>query len=218
MFETETYVKEYPVDTERTSLNLGCGADVRRGFINVDLVSLPGVDLVFNLNSFPWPFANNQFLEIVANHFLEHVDNILDTLGEIWRVGRPGAVIKIRVPYFVSFLAFKDLTHKHRFTYDAFDNWDVRHDTSGRYVTHLNYPMRFRILKRRLLLFSKIKGPLYYLANAPFLIPLLLINILPRLYERFLFFFFPVTNIYYELEIVKPTPDCGMPDRPAERL
>ena len=52
-------------------------------------------------------------------------------------------------------------------------------------------------------MFSKIPGWKYYAANVPFLLPMLIINGIPRLYERFFFFWFPASNIYYELEVVK---------------
>lgn len=191
-------------DKGQSRLHLGCGTDIRAGFINVDVVELPGVDLACDLNRFPWPFADNRFEEVVANHFLEHTDDIVAVMNEIWRVCARGAVIRIRVPYFASFLTFKDLTHKHVFTYDAFDNWDIANFEKGRYVTHFDQPMRFRILKRRILMFSKPPGMGYYLATLPFLLPLLIINLMPRLYERFFFFYLPATNIYYELEVVKP--------------
>lgn len=186
-----------------TRLNLGCGTDIRPGFLNVDLVKGPGVALVYDLNRLPWPWADNTFELVLANHFLEHTDDLIGVLREIWRISRPQARLQIRVPYFASFLSFKDLTHKHRFTYDAFDNWDARHDADGRQVTHMNEPMRFQIRRRLILMFSRLPGWKYHVANAPFWIPMALINLFPRLYERFFFFYLPASNIYYELEVVK---------------
>ncbi len=188
---------------EATRLNLGCGADILDGYVNVDLVRLDGVDVVHDMNVQPWPFEENSFDEIVANHVLEHLDDVIGALREIWRVSKPGGIIKIRTPYFASFLTFKDLTHKHVFTYDAFDNWDVRNFEKGRYVTHMDEPMRFKIRRRRILMFSRCPGVKYYLANLPFVVPTILINLFPRLYERFFFFYLPASNIYFEIEVVK---------------
>ncbi|MFH0954259.1 MAG: methyltransferase domain-containing protein [Verrucomicrobiota bacterium] len=185
-------------------LHVGCGTDIREGYVNVDVVKLPGVDVVCDLNRLPWPFESDTFVEVVAHHFLEHTEDVVAVLNEMWRVCRQGALIKIRVPYFASFLAFKDLTHRHVFTYDSFDNWDIANFETGRYVTHFGVPMRFRIRQRRILMFSKAPGMLYYLATGVFLLPLLVINLMPRLYERFFFFYLPATNICYELEVVKP--------------
>lgn len=65
--------------------------------------------------------------------------------------------------------------------------------------------MRWHIRKRRILMFSKIKGWKYYAANLPFIPFMILMNLFPRIYERFFFFYLPASNIYYELEVVKPS-------------
>jgi predicted SAM-dependent methyltransferase len=44
-------------------LNLGCSDDIRPGWVNVDRVRLPGVDLVMNLAE-PWQFADSTVDEI----------------------------------------------------------------------------------------------------------------------------------------------------------
>ena len=37
-------------------LHLGCGKVIKKGFINLDSVKLKGVDVVHNLDVYPWPF------------------------------------------------------------------------------------------------------------------------------------------------------------------
>ena len=37
-------------------LNLGCGRDVREGYVNVDSLRLSGVDVVTDLFKMPWPW------------------------------------------------------------------------------------------------------------------------------------------------------------------
>jgi predicted SAM-dependent methyltransferase len=53
-------------------LNLGCGADIRPGYVNVDFRKLPGVDLVVDLSVFPWPFMDGAAEEVLLLDFLEH--------------------------------------------------------------------------------------------------------------------------------------------------
>ena len=120
--------------TNRTKLHIGSGWDIRPGFVNVDFIDHTGVDLVWDLNVMPWPFEDNRFSEVVANHTLEHLDNVLAAIAEIWRVSRNGATIHVRCPYNVSWLAVKDLTHKHRFCWDAFANWDADIEKTGYYI------------------------------------------------------------------------------------
>ena len=38
-------------------LNLGCGLLAEEGFLNVDILDLPTVDQVINLDVFPYPFG-----------------------------------------------------------------------------------------------------------------------------------------------------------------
>ena len=52
-------------------LNLGCGRDIREGYVNLDKAGLDGVDVVHDLNVFPYPFEDNEFDEI---HYLLEVE------------------------------------------------------------------------------------------------------------------------------------------------
>lgn len=53
-------------------INLGCGADIRQGYVNVDFRQLSGVDEVTDLSVFPWPFTDGSAEEILMLDFLEH--------------------------------------------------------------------------------------------------------------------------------------------------
>ena len=50
----------------RSKLNLGCGTDIRPHYVNSDVAALDGVDTVHDLESFPYPFEDNTYDEIVA--------------------------------------------------------------------------------------------------------------------------------------------------------
>lgn len=85
-----------------TKLNLGCGQDVRAGYVNIDVRRLPGVDIVHDLVSFPWPFLDESVAEILMLDFFEHIPygkngSVID---ESWRVLRPGGTLTIQVPDF----------------------------------------------------------------------------------------------------------------------
>ena len=47
-----------------TKLNFGCGADIKKGYINLDKSKIKGVNVVHDLNKYPWPFPGNHFDEI----------------------------------------------------------------------------------------------------------------------------------------------------------
>ena len=81
-------------NADLVKLNLGCGTDVREGYVNMDHNPLPGV--VLAASEF-LPFKAHAFDEVYASHVLEHVENFEWTMGEIWRVlcheGRLVAVV-----------------------------------------------------------------------------------------------------------------------------
>jgi SAM-dependent methyltransferase len=81
-------------------LNLGSGEFPKPGFVNLDRDALQGVDVVHDLDVFPYPFADGQFDRIEADHVLEHLGQVFDVMREIHRILAPGGVVVIRVPHF----------------------------------------------------------------------------------------------------------------------
>ncbi|OGS48193.1 MAG: hypothetical protein A3K68_06655 [Euryarchaeota archaeon RBG_16_68_13] len=100
---------------------MGCGRDVRPGFLNVDRAPLPGVELVADFSHFPWPFRDNVFEEVLAIHVVEHIPNTLRVMEEIHRITRPGATVRVEVPHYKHSNAYKDPTHVRFFTEESFD-------------------------------------------------------------------------------------------------
>ena len=107
-----------------TKLHLGCGNIIKEGWINHDMVKLPGVDVVHDLRNFPWPFIDRQFEEVILNNILEHLPDTVKTIEEIYRITKPGARIEVTVPFWNSFTAMGDPTHIrffNEFTFNFFD-------------------------------------------------------------------------------------------------
>lgn len=80
-------------------LNLGCGPDIKPGFVNVDLRDFPGVTKV-DLSSLPWPWKDGEVDEILMLDFLEHFPyrKTVPILQEVWRILKPGGRVEIQVP------------------------------------------------------------------------------------------------------------------------
>lgn len=100
----------------KNKLNVGCGRDIRPDFVNLDVVSLPGVDVVHDLTCKPWPFEDNRFTHIELINVLEHLPDTIGILEELQRIARNGATIVIRVPFWNSPDMLADPTHKRSFS------------------------------------------------------------------------------------------------------
>lgn len=172
-------------------LNLGSGRDIIEGAINLDLAPLEGVDVVWDINNVPWPFESNTFETIICNHILEHVEDLVKTMEEIHRVGKPNSLVKIRVPYFVNPVYYHDPTHKLKFNYDTFSYF------SDESIFSYYSTARFKTLKRRIV-FSSTKTKFL---SSYYSWPLdVVINVMPHIYQRFFCYILPCSEIHYLLE------------------
>ena len=173
-------------------LNLGSGRDRRPGYVHLDCVALPGVDLVADLER-ALPFADDAFDEVLALHVLEHVEDLFGLLAELARVIRPGGVLRVAVPHLSFFGAYTDPTHRRFFGYHSFDYFT----DAG--VYNFYTPLRFRIRKREI--------RFYWIKNerreVPSRLLTALINAAPLLYERFFCWMLPANEVCFELEPVK---------------
>ncbi len=91
-------------------IDLGCGTRKSEGFIGVDISPSPNVDVVANLNR-RFPFSDNSADIIRAYDVVEHLDNRIHTMNELWRISKPNALIDIFVPSTDGRGAFQDPTH-----------------------------------------------------------------------------------------------------------
>jgi len=110
-------------------INLGCGRNIMPGYFNVDCQELPGVDLVCDCN-LPIPLDDNIADEIVADDFLEHINNDkrIHIISEIWRILKPGGILRSYTPSTDGRGAFQDPTHysfwnENSFMYYIYDQW-----------------------------------------------------------------------------------------------
>jgi predicted SAM-dependent methyltransferase len=83
---------------KQLKLNIGCGPNLKNGWVNIDLV--PNVDLPLDMRD-PIPLEDGCATLIYSEHFLEHLDYPADAmrfLRECQRLLQPGGVISIGVP------------------------------------------------------------------------------------------------------------------------
>jgi SAM-dependent methyltransferase len=114
-------------------LNLGCGADVREGWVNADLKARrPEVQAV-DLRVTPWPWADGSASEIVAQDVLEHLPDTVAFFDEAWRVLADGGRLTVRVPRFDNENAWRDPTHLRAFHPTTFEYFDPETQWGRRY-------------------------------------------------------------------------------------
>jgi SAM-dependent methyltransferase len=95
-------------------LNVGCGRNVQEGWLNLDSVALPGVDLVCdleNLRTTPIDLPDESVERFLLSHVIEHIRDSLGLMEELWRLATPEAIAVIRVPHGGSDDAWEDPTH-----------------------------------------------------------------------------------------------------------
>jgi hypothetical protein len=97
-------------------LDLGCGCSKTPGAFGVDHRPGDGVDLVHDLNKYPWPLESGSFDRIVASHIIEHIDDVLGFFNEVHRVAADGALMEITTPHFSNRCSYQDPTHRHHFS------------------------------------------------------------------------------------------------------
>ena len=105
-------------------LNIGAGTDLREGFVNHDIVDLPGIDVVWDLNMLPWPWETASADEVVLKDVLEHLREFMPAMEELHRILKPGGKAFVKVPYWNSWARHADPTHRrgfHELTFHFFD-------------------------------------------------------------------------------------------------
>ncbi len=96
-------------------LDIGGGANPNPGYVNIDILDIPEVDIVWDLEKFPWPLEDESVIRALASHVLEHIDPhkgvFIDVMNEIWRILKPRAQFAFVVPHGESKGYIQDPTH-----------------------------------------------------------------------------------------------------------
>jgi len=111
-------------------LNLGCGRDLRPGYVNVDRSDAVGADLVWDLSSLPLPLEAESFDEILVLDVIEHLHEVVPFMEEVHRLLSSGGVVRITTPHFSSANTFTDPTHRQHLGYFSFDYFLADHPLS----------------------------------------------------------------------------------------
>lgn len=171
------------------TLDVGCGASKKLGSIGIDALNLPGVDIVHDLEQYPWPFKEGEFDTVLAHNSIEHLSDTVKVFREIHRVLRRGGIFHFEVPHFTACDMYKDPTHRSFYSYD----------TAGYFAPEdplfkFSYApdVRFEIIQRRILFWGTRK-----ILDKP---QEFIFNKIPHLYERKLCWIFPAYQLAVDLK------------------
>jgi predicted SAM-dependent methyltransferase len=96
-------------------LDIGCGGAKQEGFVGMDVRPLPGVDIVWDVNEFPWPLPDDCVVQAIASHLVEHINpaggGFIDFMNEVWRVMQVDGKFAIATPHGRSDGFLQDPTH-----------------------------------------------------------------------------------------------------------
>ena len=164
-------------------LNVGCGEKPMNGYVNLDVCKFKGVDVVHNLDKFPYPFKDNTFDEIRAEQVIEHVNKFPEVMRELCRILKPNGVLKIWSV--TAHTIWVQPFHKRAFmhnTMDFFCNYPTEHGTYD-----------FKAVRVKKYIFGKRWTFWNYLIEP-------IMNKIPTAYEcSFLYYLFPARETYFEL-------------------
>jgi predicted SAM-dependent methyltransferase len=181
-----------PSNINLTILDLGCGKKKRPGSIGVDYSDRHNADVIHDLNIFPYPFESNSIDQIYLDNVLEHLDKPMKVMEEVHRICKPGAFVKIIVPYFRSVWAFIDPTHQHFFTVDSFAYYDPDHIICQRY----DYvKTRFKVER---IVFNETLQDRRWIKR----LMIKFANKYPNRYETYLSHLYPLDDISYYLRVI----------------
>jgi SAM-dependent methyltransferase len=145
--------------SELKKLNLGCGADKKVGYVNIDWNDFVKPDVMYNLNEVPYPFADSTFDLIEAFHVLEHLDRPFIIMKELHRILKPGGQLIIKVPHFSRGLSHAEHTHGFDVTFPMFFNREL---TKAAFSGYFGVDYRLLDLRMKWLAFLYILPSLGY--------------------------------------------------------
>jgi len=183
-------------------LNIGCGNDPFAGYVNLDLVPAPGVNVVADLDYDDLPFRDDAFDEIYCSHVLAHMHrkSFHETLMELLRTLKQGGRLVVKASYFPSTKWFGDPDHRIPFGWRTFDGYTKivgKPRFHERWKMHqaTNYAAGFPlVMEKRWFVFSNFK----VLAWIGWFI-----NLCPALYDRFFCYWLPAEEICYVIRVDK---------------
>jgi len=173
-------------------LDVGCGLRKRDGAVGIDINPRSHADVIHDLDQFPYPFADNEFDEIVCDNILEHLQDIIRVMEELHRISRAGGRVIVIVPFFSHRNAFNDPTHRHFFGTRSFQYFIQGSAFSDYKYSTSQYSLQSFRFDRDIPCGHWFERIISRFANT-----------YPDVYEHRLAHIFPLRTLTFELKVVK---------------
>ena len=110
-------------------LDLGCGESRQEGFVGLDRRKCKNVDIVHDIEKFPFPLPAGCCTMILCSHLIEHIDpsKMIDLFDELWRILEEKGQLLISMPYGASYGFQQDPTHKNMCNEATWTYYDPDH-------------------------------------------------------------------------------------------
>jgi SAM-dependent methyltransferase len=183
--------------TPRRVLDIGCGTNKAAGAVGMDVNPRTAADVIHDLDDLPYPFADDEFDEVIGRHVIEHVRDPMAVMCELHRITRNGGLVRLVTPHWTNPDFATDLTHRNHL-----NSYSFRNLTDERAVFPFYTDARFRLLKARVTLLNlwKLTG-LELLINLDHRFPAL--RFIRKFWEQYLNAIARGKEIHFELEVVK---------------
>lgn len=79
-------------------IDIGCGSSKESGYLGIDRIAYPGVDIVCDINE-EIPLPDNTAEFVMASRVLPYVNNLMAVMAEIYRISTHKGVVCILAPY-----------------------------------------------------------------------------------------------------------------------
>jgi SAM-dependent methyltransferase len=130
-------------------LDVGCGTNKMDGAVGLDHNPRTDADVIHDLGDLPYPFGDDEFDLVVANHVVEHVPDVMAFVTELHRLTRNGGTIRLLTPHYTNPDWPNDPTHRNHINSYTFNTFlagrqvfdfytEVRLEPRRTYVSLLN--------------------------------------------------------------------------------
>lgn len=190
---------EHLAQSGRKILDVGCGRNKHPGAIGLDSNSRTDADVIHDLGDLPYPFPDDEFDEVIGNHVIEHVPDVMAFVSELYRITRPGGRIRILTPHYSNPDWPNDPTHRNHLNSYSF-NYFI--EDPG----HRNFPFYTDVQLRPLRVHVSLLN-LWRALGFQFLVNLdqrwSALRFTRKFWEQYLSFILRGKELYFEFEVVK---------------